>query len=248
MTVAIVTNKDKDPTMAYTQKVADFLESRGVTIVPKGEKADFWVVLGGDGTMLRASHKAASLDVPLLGINLGTMGFMTDVDRQDGFTALENVLAGRYESQKRLMLSAQGSLALNDVFIGSIGGLANFEVYVNDMPMDDIRADGIIVATPTGSTAYSLSAGGPILAPYGQMMVITPVCPHSLSTRPWVVPATDKITIIPGQSSELVLDGDKLTPLPAGQSLEISRAPVEATILKTTPTHFYEILRKKKII
>ena len=251
MTAGIVSNEHKDPGLAYSRKIREFLEAEGVTLAPLGQTADFWIVLGGDGTMLKAAQQAALLDVPLLGINLGTMGFLTDVDKQDGLKALENVLAGRYQLQKRLMLTTHGRLALNEAFLGSTGRLSYFSVYVNDMHMDDIRADGIIVATPTGSTAYNLSAGGPILAPYGEMMVITPICPHSLSTRPWVISADDKVRIVVRDSLPspcLVLDGEEFMTIPPGESVEISRAPVSATIIKTTDTHFYEILRKKKIL
>jgi len=201
--------------------------------------------------MLRAAHAAAPLDVPLLGINLGNMGFLTDVDKEDGLHALEDVLAGRYESQKRLMLySKRGqALALNEVFVGSpTGGLVHFNVYVNGQHMDEIRAVGIIVATPTGSTAYNLSAGGPILAPYGQMMVITAVCPHSLGARPCVVSADDTIIIVPAKPAILMVDGEKKEILQGGETAEITRAPVWATIIKTTSAHFYEVLRKKKIL
>jgi len=257
MIVGIVANTQKSSCLAYSQEVMAFLAARGVStfaVKGGGQKADFWVVLGGDGTMLRAARDAAMLDVPLLGINLGTMGFLTDVDMQDGFTALSTVLAGRYESQKRLMLMAQDgppspfNLALNEVLVGSCGRLTYFSVYVNGMHMDDIRADGIIVATPTGSTAYNLSAGGPILAPYGEMLVITAVCPHSLSTRPWVVSAKDTVCIVPANEAMLTLDGENREKVQAGDSIEISRAPVSAKIIKTTSTHFYEILRRKKIL
>jgi len=256
MIVGIVANKDKDTGLGFSREIRAFLEAKGATIASEGQKADFWVVLGGDGTMLRAARDAALLDVPLLGINLGTLGFLTDADRQDGFAALENVLSGRYERQKRLMLMATTTLeppsptnlALNEVLVSVSGKLQYFSVYVNGVHMDDIRADGIIVATPTGSTAYNLSAGGPILAPYGEMMVITAVCPHSLSTRPWVVPATDTIRIVPGCNAILTLDGEQRGLISAANGIEISRAPVSATIIKTTSTHFYEVLRRKKII
>ena len=248
MTAGIVINQAKDSGLEYSQKVRAFLEANHVSIAPTGQKADFWVVLGGDGTMLKAAQQAALLDVPLLGINLGTMGFLTDADKQDGLKALENVLAGRYQRQTRLMLITQGYLALNEVYLGNTGGLSHFSVYVNDMHMDDIRADGIIVATPTGSTAYNLSAGGPILAPYGEMIVVTAICPHSLSTRPWVISADDRVRIVPEHPAALVLDGEKHATIPSGQGVEINRAPVSATIIKTTNTHFYEILRKKKIL
>jgi len=254
--VGIVSNQDKDAARSYSYEVRQFLEAMGVAIAEEGQKADFWVVLGGDGTMLRAARDAALLGVPLLGINLGNMGFLTDVDRQDGFKALENALAGRYESQKRLMLEASvgaeplssKNLALNEVLVAASGRLQYFSVYVNGIHMDDIRADGVIVATPTGSTAYNLSAGGPILAPYGEMMVVTAVCPHSLSTRPWVIPATDTVRIVPGAAANLTLDGEKIKCVQPGQGVEVSRAPVTATIIRTTSTNFYETLRRKKII
>ena len=256
-TVGIIANKDKDTGLDFTRRIHEFLKAHGAKVSPEGEKADFWVVLGGDGTMLRAAKDAALLNVPLLGINLGNLGFLTDADKQDGLTALEKVLSGQYESQKRLMLIAQTgqkeppssqNLALNEVFVTADGRLQYFSVYVNGVHMDDIRADGVIVATPTGSTAYNLSAGGPILAPYGEMMAITAVCPHSLSTRPWVVPASDTVRIVPRCKGLMILDGEKRQSLPKGQGVEVSRAPVSATIIKTTPTHFYEILRRKKIL
>ena len=248
MTAVIVANESKDTALAFSHEIRGFLEARGVTVLSEGQKADLWIVLGGDGTMLRAAHQAAILDVPLMGINLGNLGFLTDVDRQDGFVALENYLSGRYESQKRLMLSTPYGLALNDVVVASAGQLEYFSVYVNDMHMDDIRADGVVVATPTGSTAYNLSAGGPILAPYGEMMVITAICAHSLSTRPWVVSAGDKIRVVPKHQGVVILDGEERGTLTALDGVEISRAPVYASIIKTVPTHFYEILRKKKLL
>ena len=260
MTAGIVTNVHKDPDLTFTRDIRRFLEARGVAVVPEGETADFWVVLGGDGTVLAAAHKAALLDVPLLGINLGTMGFLTDVDKQDGFTALRKVIAGEYESQKRLMLKCAvagwkgtaalscNNLALNEVVVGNAGRLAYFSVYVNGVHIDDIRAGGIIVSTPTGSTAYNLSAGGPILSPCGEMIVITAICPHSLSARPWVIPAGDNVRIVPAHSAALVLDGEVVSKVPGGSGVEISRAPVSATIIHTVPANFYEILRKKKII
>ncbi|MCL2361586.1 MAG: NAD(+)/NADH kinase [Defluviitaleaceae bacterium] len=249
MTVGIVANRNKDSGLAYAGEIENFLRAKGVVIAPEGQKADFWVVLGGDGTMLRAAREAAVLDVPLLGINLGNMGFLTDVDRQDGFDALDKALSGEYESQKRLMLIASGGLALNEVVVGkATGAPMKFSVYINDAHIDDIRADGIIVATPTGSTAYSLSAGGPILAPYGQMMVITPICPHSLSTRPWVVTAEDRVRVIPPGSANLVLDGESYSTINGPDGIEVCRAPVSVTIIKTASVPFYEILRKKKLL
>jgi len=256
--ICIIANEGKDPDSDYMGQVCTFLKGRGVEVhlgrLHAG--ASLCVVLGGDGTMLRVAHEAATLGIPLLGINLGNLGFLTDVDRHDGLAALEKVMDGQYTSDHRLMLETEFGtgepvplhqrLALNEICVGVTGQLKTFSVYVNEQHMDVIRADGIIVATPTGSTAYSLSAGGPILVPGGQMMVVTPVCPHSLSSRPWVVAAEDEVRIVVRQSSPLHIDGE-IRGSVSGNVL-VKKAPCHATILKTSPTHFYAVLRKKKIL
>jgi len=248
--VGIVTNPAKDPAFEYTTSVRNFLAERGVAVCKNDGFADaeLLIVLGGDGTMLRCAHTAAVLDIPLLGINLGTLGFLTDAEKQDGLAALEKVLAGEYRTEKRLMLDYAGSVALNDICVGAAGGLKTFELYINGLLLDTIRSDGIIVATPTGSTAYSLSAGGPLLVPGGQMMVVTPICPHSLGTRPLVVGADDAVCIVPLQPSPVIIDGENVANISAGQGVDVRRANYQATIVKTEQTHFYDTLRKKKIL
>jgi len=258
--ICIIANKHKDPDLNYMGKVLDFLKGRGVEVHLGRLHAGtaFCVVLGGDGTMLRAAQQAAAMDIPLLGINLGTLGFLTDVDKQDGISAIEKVLSGQFIPERRLMLEAEFGaqetlpqhkrLALNEVSIGGTNQLKTFSVYVNNHHMDVIRADGIIVATPTGSTAYSLAAGGPILVPGGQMIVVTPICPHSLSTRPWVISASDEVRIVARQVSPLHIDGDKRCDIAPGESVLVKKAQHCATILKTAPSHFYAVLRKKKIL
>lgn len=251
MVVGVITNTDKDPGLAYTNMVCDFLAGRGVTVVSDMESqsllsARFWVVLGGDGTMLRHSHMAAKYHIPLLGINLGNLGFLTDVEKGEGIQALTHVLAGEYETENRLMLETNGHLALNDVYTSAKNGLGVFVVSVNGMEINTIRADGIIVATPTGSTAYNLSAGGPILVPNGNMMVITPVCPHCLDTRPFVIGADDNVQIVAQHPSSLIVDGENMGDYSA--PVHIQRAAHVATIIKTTPTHLHASLRRKKLL
>ena len=248
MVVGIVTNEKKDPGLAYTQQVCEFLTQRGVAaysglvgacpgLDPEEfpTNAKFLVVLGGDGTMLRCSHIAARHDIPLLGINLGTLGFLTDVEKTGGLTAIEKVLAGEYRTEKRMMLTTdctpENPIALNDICIGTVGGLKYFFVYVNGQPMGTTRADGIIVSTPTGSTAYNVAAGGPILMPCGQMMVITPICPHSLSSRPLVVGAEDIVRITPHQKSQIFIDGDNIGEME--RDITIRKSSYETTIIKT---------------
>ncbi|MCL2286372.1 MAG: NAD(+)/NADH kinase [Firmicutes bacterium] len=257
MTAGIITNRDKDPASSYTAQICDFLMKQGVCISQNGSTsdenfltdADFWVVLGGDGTMLHWSHIAAIHDIPLLGINLGTLGFLTDADKQDGLEALAKILAGEYETENRLMLEiSSGLLALNDVYVDAISGLKTFDLYVNDSFLDTIRADGIIVATPTGSTAYNLSAGGPLLMPGSQMMVITPVCPHSLSTRPLVINAEDVVTIVTHQPSSVSIDGEMVSETRPKERVIIRKSAYNAKIIKTSQSHLYDVLRKKKLI
>jgi len=258
--VCVIANEHKDPDWDYMGQVLEFVKNRGVEVVlgRLHAGADFCVVLGGDGTMLRVAHQAAEMDIPLLGINLGTLGFLTDVDRQDGLTALEKVLNGEYISEERLMLEAEFGmdestplhkrLALNEVCVGGTNLLKTFSVYVNNQHMDVIRADGIIIATPTGSTAYNLAAGGPILVPGGQMIVVTPICPHSLSSRPWVIAAEDEVRIVARHASPVHIDGDNMGVINAGESVLVKRAEHHATIIKTAPSHFYAVLRKKKLL
>jgi NAD+ kinase len=220
--------------------------------------AKFYVVLGGDGTMLRVAHSAAVCDVPMLGINLGNMGFLTDVDKKQGITALEKILDGDFLQESRIMLEAefgsnlivplQQRLALNEVHIGDAGNLIEYSLYVNEQHMTSIRADGIIISTPTGSTAYNLAAGGPILMPGGQMTVITPVCPHSLSARPWVIGSSDTVRVVAKAESKIMIDGDVRGKLGLGEGVFVKTSQYRATILRTTQVNFFATLRKKKLL
>jgi len=261
MKIGVITNDKKDPAFEYTLQICEFLQRQGITVITNLYPLDakFWIVLGGDGTMLRYSHIAAIHNIPLLGINLGNLGFLTDAEKPEGLAAIAKVLAGDYETEKRLMLVVNGHsafdetneadlLALNDVYVGTAGGLKTFSVYVNNLLLDEIRADGVIVATPTGSTAYNLSAGGPILVPDGEMMVITPVCPHSLGTRSVVIGATDTVRIVAHQASPVVIDGVKMGVVSENSGVIVNKSPYYATIIKTAPSHLHAVLRRKKIL
>lgn len=256
--------------LEYTALVRDFLEARDITCCTKNppEDANFWIVLGGDGTMLRCSHLAALYDIPLLGINLGNLGFLTDAEKQDGLQALTKVLQGDFTLEKRVMLEANVCIAnsnsplnqllrskpencnaLNDIFVGSnFGDLARFSIYVNDQLLDTVRANGIIVATPTGSTAYNLSAGGPLLMPHSEMMVITPVCPHDLSSRPVVVSASDMVRITTHDASNVILDGEVRGQTCREDSITVQKSNYQTTIMRTTPVQLNTVLRKKKVL
>jgi len=202
--VGIISNFDKDAGLKVTKTIADFLEQKGADLLMLENMAkplnmgryavsekelynesDFLVVLGGDGTILGAGRKAAIYDTPLLGINLGTLGYLTDVEKSGAKTSLEKVLKGDYKIEKRMILEGfisskgkSGILALNDVciFRGSFSKIVKLNLFINNEYLYTYRADGVIISTPTGSTAYNLSAGGPILKPDVQMVVITPIC------------------------------------------------------------------------
>ena len=240
MVIGIIPNAEKEGCLQYTRKVIDWLLFRNMKPIMETfyaseierpacgvdtenslfEKSEFLIILGGDGTMLRASHNAAIFNKPMLGINLGTLGYLTDVDRHEGFQAIDKVLKNDYKKEKRMMLEINSELpqsyrmALNDVCIsrGASAKLITIVVMVNGLHMDTLRADGIILSTPTGSTAYNLSAGGPILKPDSEMIVITAVCPHALYTRPWVIDADDIVEVrLVGTHDEkavISIDGD----------------------------------------
>jgi NAD+ kinase len=256
MTAGVITNAHKDADYEYTKQACAYLTAKNVSFIcdDTATVVDFWLVLGGDGTMLRASHYAAVLGVPMLGINLGTLGYLTDADRKDGFDSVEKVLRGQYKKESRLMLEIDrpeyeinDRIALNDVYLSRVTGkLTTFDLRVNGMFIDTIRADGVIIATPTGSTAYNLSAGGPILMPDGDMMVVTFVCPHTLYIRPWVVSSGDEVNISPAAGEvTCALDGEERFTLHPGESITVRRSNYRADIIKTTPPHFYETLRRK---
>jgi len=253
--VAIFTNEEKDQGLEYTNVVKDFLEKQDIQVsIGYSETVDLLVVLGGDGTVLNISHKAAIDNIPVLGINLGTMGFLTDVDKKDGIFSLEKVLANNFITENRIMLEVhrvtplEQRLALNEVCVGATGKLKTFDLYISNQFIDTIRADGIIISTPTGSTAYNLSAGGPILSPCGQMFVVTPICPHSLGSRPFVLSPSDSVRIIARNISPVIIDGEEREPLLKGEDIVVNKAAKHVTIMKTVVTNFYETLRKKKIL
>jgi len=261
--IGIAVNKSKDPGLEYTRLVCDFLEEKGVNLSCEHDadffNAEFWIILGGDGTMLHYSYIAAFLKIPMFGINLGTLGFLTDVEKQDGLDAITKILKGRYKKEKRLMIATafvagpdkkpyDDKFALNDICVGTAGGLKTFSIYVNKQLLNTIRADGIIVATPTGSTAYNLSAGGPILIPGAQMIVITPVCSHSFNSRPLVIGAKDVVKIEAHQASPVFIDGVNKGELEPNRSLEIKKSVFYTTTITTVQSDLYARLRRKSLL
>ena len=223
-----------------------------------GARVDLAVVLGGDGTMLSIARRLAPLDVPLIGINQGRLGFLTDIPVSRMEPTLDAMLDGRYVEERRTLLDAavarldgpiERALALNDVAInrGSLGTLIECAVDIDGRFAFAMRADGVIVATPTGSTAYALSAGGPILDPNVPAFALVPVAPHALSHRPIAVAdtATIRIGVLRGRDAVAHCDGQSPFPLAEGESVTIRRAEHTARFLHPEGHDYFAMLREK---
>jgi NAD+ kinase len=219
---------------------------------------DLVIVLGGDGTMLGIARQIAGQNVPLIGINMGTLGYMTDIPLQDVELVLTEMLNGQYESDVRYLLEAKvirdttvigSGLALNDVVVNRSGfsGMLELTVRVNDQFMYNQRSDGLIVATPTGSTAYSMSAGGPILHPSVAGVVLAPIAPHALSNRPIVLPSDSLIAIelVGGKDVTVNFDMQSLTQLQIGDVIAIKRSQKTINLLHPIDHSDYRALRQK---
>lgn len=220
--------------------------------------ADCCIVLGGDGTMLQAARSAAYIDVPLIGVNLGTLGYLAEVEKGKVDESLKQLLEGDYEIEDRMMLFGDANdlhdYALNDIIVTRSGPMTtiNFDVYVNGLFLCNYHADGIVISTPTGSTGYSLSAGGPIVEPSANMILITPICPHTINSRAMVLSAETKISIVMRegrdgsvQESVAYFDGSGQIDLKTGDRIEIERSNKTTKIIKLSKESFLQVLGKK---
>jgi NAD+ kinase len=223
------------------------------------EQADLLLVLGGDGTLLAAAREAAPRGVPILPVNMGSLGFLASFTVDELYPALEATLAGESTINERVLLLVErvnrGEIltkqrVLNDCVVhkGTLARMIELELYVDDGFVCRYRADGLIVATPTGSTAYSMSAGGPIVHPMVESILITPICPHTLSDRPVVIHDTSKIELRVAESSEsvfLTLDGQTGVPMQVGDRVRITRAKERLKLIQPRNKSYFEILRSK---
>ena len=241
-------------TAAYLNMPA--IEAMDVNAI--GEQADLVIVMGGDGTMLGIARQLAKYDVALIGINLGRLGFITDIPVERMLPALGEILQGKATAEKRSLLEGRVmrdgqmmfcGVAVNDVVVarGSGAGMAELRVTVDGQFMYNQRSDGLIVSTPTGSTAYALSAGGPLLHPSLQGIVLVPIAPHALSNRPIAVPDTSEIvvTIVSGRDISVNFDMQTFASLQHGDEIIISRSPNTITFLHPEGWSYYNTLREK---
>ena len=240
------------------------LDGRWATVPREqlADRADVVIAFGGDGTLLDAASAVAHspYDAPLLGVNLGHLGFLTEVGRSDMRAALDRLVAGQTTTEARLLLSGQVTrgnrtlverLALNDIVVtrGALARMIEIDVAVDGHFVSHVKADGLIVATATGSTAYNLSAGGPILHPAADALVLTPLAPHALTNRPLVLPAASRILlrplVEPPSDPVLTFDGQYGVPLEPGDLVTIARAPRVLRLLRTSTRTHFDMLREK---
>lgn len=277
---AVIVNAYKDPNLEETRSLCSYIKTRGgsctylVSVdehegirkvraqdIPKGTECI--LVLGGDGTLIRAARDTVACGIPLIGINMGTLGYLCELETDSVYEALDQIMHGNYMLEERMMLSGFKqehecvgplSYALNDIVIHRTGplSLVSLTVYVNGQYLNTFKGDGMIVSTPTGSTGYNMSAGGPIVDPKAQLLLLTPINCHTLTQRSIVIDPQDEIVIEVGsrraQQDEIVevsFDGDHGCLLNVGECIRIRRADVSARILKCSKISFLEILRKK---
>lgn len=223
-----------------------------------GAQADIAIVLGGDGTMLNAARQLACYRVPLVGVNQGRLGFMTDIARDDMLSCMDDLLAGRFVSENRLLLDAEvfrdgasmmSTLSLNDVVVdkGAIGRMIEFGLFIDGEFIYNLRSDGLIVATPTGSTAYSLSANGPIMHPQVAGIALVPLCPHALTNRPILIGDRSEIEIriIQATDSRAHFDGQVTVDLKRDDAVRIRRSEYSICFLHPPGYSYFAMLRQK---
>ena len=270
----IIANYQKNPCMKTANYLCRYLQENGMNCSVQDSQdhtdpgripaqTECVLVLGGDGTLLRAARDLVNLDIPLLGINMGTLGYLAEIESEHAVAAVNRLITGDYTLEKRMMIEGRvirdgqnvlGDIALNDIVISRHGRLRvlDFRISVNDAFLCDYRSDGIIIATATGSTGYSLSAGGPIVSPDANLMLLTPVAPHTMGSRTIVLPSSVRICIevcgrefLPDDGADAAFDGDTICSLRVGDKIIVNRALRQTTLVKINHTSFVEILRNK---
>lgn len=277
----IIANSQKDTDFSITDEICNYIIAKGanckcqkqdakdaidkynsadINLIPAGTECV--IVLGGDGTLIQAARDLSSMDIPVLGINIGNVGYLTEIDREQSFAAIDKLLVDDYTIDQRMILKGTvyrgdkvlyTDIALNDIVLNRMGSLriVDFEVYVNNEYLISYRADGIIISTPTGSTAYNLSAGGPIVRPQTQCIVMTPVCPHSLNKSSIIFGGDDVLEIRMNAARDgieervVTFDGCGYIELQTGDRIVIDRAGAHASFARLGQHNFLQILRNK---
>ena len=275
----IITNTNKDANLRLTGKLQEYIADKGGTSIvftSKGETVEgaaprvedipkdteLVLVLGGDGTLIRAAAQLVDSRLPLIGVNMGTLGYLCELERSTVYDAIDRLFEDRYELETRMLIkgssqkdgSGKATFALNDIVIHRTGlpQIVNLIVSVNGEYLANYSADGIIISTPTGSTGYSMSAGGPIVDPKADLMLITPINPHSALAKSIVVGSDAVIDVTlakrrqeEDEEAEVSFDGDRFVHMKVGDNIRIQKADAHAKILKLNQLSFLQILRKK---
>ena len=273
----LIVNKEKENAEKGAEMIAEYLSRQGCECLWDQEPPDTSecrytdgrkvpqetecvIVLGGDGTLIQASRDLAGRNLPLFGVNMGHLGYLTQICcERDILTAMDDLLADRYRLEHRMMLQGRvisdgrtvaEDIALNDIILGRMGlHTLKYDLYVNGEFFNEYTADGMIMATPTGSTAYNLSAGGPIAAPESDLIIMTPICPHTLNSRSIVLSSENRIMlkVTGGEDREqfLSFDGDTVVKLRRGDRIEVERSEITTTLVQLSQVSFLENIRKK---
>ncbi len=249
---AICFNPNIDHSVEIKNKLSNILISRGIKATAldiDGLKKgfDFAFVIGGDGTILKTARFYAKFQTPVFGINLGRLGFLSQSSKEDIETSVDKVLAGKFIVDERILLQSGNYTALNDFVLkcASMGRTSKFVLKINDKPVCDYLADGIIISTPTGSTAYGLSAGGPVLTPSLNAFVIVPICPHTLTARPLVISDSEKITVCVDEAKEHYLYADGQENILFTKEINIEKSTLKVKLALLENSDFYSVLSDK---
>jgi len=268
--IGIIANSSKKDAVEQAENLREWLSGRGVEVFLETEisgrgkkergkeefasRIDMIVVFGGDGTLLVAARLVKEYDVPIVGINLGGFGFMTVVNLNEMYDVMEIILRGEYKTSRRMMLEAsvegENCSVLNDIVIsrGGLSRMVNLETFVDDKYLTTFKADGLIISTPTGSTAYSLSTGGPIVFPELNSIIINPICPHTLTNRPIMLPpeSTIKVTLMDEEEGvKVAMDGQVLNILKSGEAVTVRKSEYYINIVDSPRRGYLEVLRTK---
>jgi NAD+ kinase len=275
--VGIIANVEKDNIAGFAGALKKWLEDRGIRVSLEANiaaavggsggfklddlasRVDLIAVLGGDGTMLRTARYVAQHPVPIVGINMGTFGYLTEVNLNETYAALELILKGDFLTEKRMMLDVKirrgkkiigSGIVLNDVVInrGNLSRIVELETSINNQYLATYKSDGLIISTPTGSTAYSLSAGGPIVFPGQDLIIINPICPHTLTNRPVIFPEDSdlQVTLWSKESGATVtLDGQESYRITSGDIMTIRKSKYYTRLVLSPHRSYGEILRSK---
>lgn len=271
-TVGLISKPEDTSLVIYYEAIAHALEQHGITLLVEEQSAtllgcqgvcfeqmceasDFLISLGGDGTLISVCRRSFAYDKPVLGIHAGQLGFLTDIQTDEIATFIDDIFQGNYRIDTRMMLEIslhvngviEKRVAFNDIVFSrsTISRMAMIRAYVDDVLFNSYYGDGLIVSTPTGSTAYNLSAGGPVVYPLTEALILTPICPHSLTQRPLVLPVDFEVSFQSGDDTVIVLDGQETYKMSEVDWVRVKIAQRGAKLIHSLDRNYFDVLKKK---